>query len=64
GPKTHIQRFRVAPMTGNLREARLRWFGHVIRADNDSFCKIGFNQRASDRKDCPSNDGWTLCTPI
>ncbi|KIH65833.1 hypothetical protein ANCDUO_03844 [Ancylostoma duodenale] len=37
------QRFGVAPMTDKLREARLRWFSHVIRADSDSVCKTGFN---------------------
>ncbi|EYC02196.1 hypothetical protein Y032_0101g3359 [Ancylostoma ceylanicum] len=37
------QRFGVAPMTDELREARLRWYGHVLRADNDSVGRIVFN---------------------
>ncbi|EYC37749.1 hypothetical protein Y032_0768g2191 [Ancylostoma ceylanicum] len=37
------QRFGVAPITDKLRQARLRWYGHVLRADNDSVAKIGFN---------------------
>ncbi|VDO95843.1 unnamed protein product [Heligmosomoides polygyrus] len=26
-----------------LREARLRWYGHVLRANDDTVCKIGLN---------------------
>ncbi|EYC11992.1 hypothetical protein Y032_0048g1550 [Ancylostoma ceylanicum] len=37
------QRFGVAPITDKLREARLRWYGHVLRAESDSVCKFGFN---------------------
>ncbi|EYC18004.1 hypothetical protein Y032_0029g2006 [Ancylostoma ceylanicum] len=37
------QRSGVAPITDKLREARLRWYGHVLRAESDSVCKIGFN---------------------
>ncbi|KIH63339.1 hypothetical protein ANCDUO_06360 [Ancylostoma duodenale] len=37
------QRFGVAPITRKVHEARLRWYGHVLRADNDNFCKIGFD---------------------
>ncbi|EYC33739.1 hypothetical protein Y032_0002g959 [Ancylostoma ceylanicum] len=37
------QRFGVATITDKLREVRLRWYGHVLLADNDSVCKIGFN---------------------
>ncbi|KIH65377.1 hypothetical protein ANCDUO_04303 [Ancylostoma duodenale] len=37
------QPFGVAPITNKLREARPRWFGHVLRADSDSVCKVGFN---------------------
>ncbi|KIH52545.1 hypothetical protein ANCDUO_17354 [Ancylostoma duodenale] len=29
--------------SNKLREARLRWYGHVLRTDNDSICKIGFD---------------------
>ncbi|KIH63706.1 hypothetical protein ANCDUO_05990 [Ancylostoma duodenale] len=37
------QRFGVAPITDRLREARLRWYGQVLLADNESICKIGFD---------------------
>ncbi|EYB99272.1 hypothetical protein Y032_0123g1113 [Ancylostoma ceylanicum] len=37
------QRFGVAPITDKLREARLRWYGHVPCAEGDSVGKIGFN---------------------
>ncbi|EYC25625.1 hypothetical protein Y032_0011g1303 [Ancylostoma ceylanicum] len=37
------QRFGGAPITDKLREARLRWYGHVLRAESGSVCKIGFN---------------------
>ncbi|KIH60530.1 hypothetical protein ANCDUO_09221 [Ancylostoma duodenale] len=37
------QLFGVAPITDKLREAPLRWYGHVLRADNYSVCKIGFD---------------------
>ncbi|EYB85435.1 hypothetical protein Y032_0298g1758 [Ancylostoma ceylanicum] len=37
------QRFGVAPITDKLHEARLRWYGHVLPAESDSSCKIGFN---------------------
>ncbi|KIH64272.1 hypothetical protein ANCDUO_05419 [Ancylostoma duodenale] len=37
------QRFGFAPIMGKLREARLRWFDRVLRADSNSVCKVGFN---------------------
>uniref|UniRef100_A0A183GXA0 FHA domain-containing protein n=1 Tax=Heligmosomoides polygyrus TaxID=6339 RepID=A0A183GXA0_HELPZ len=37
------QRFSVAPIAEKLREARLRWYGHVLRANDDTVCKIGLN---------------------
>ncbi|VDP17072.1 unnamed protein product [Heligmosomoides polygyrus] len=37
------QRFGVVPIDDKLREARLRWYGHVLRANDDSVCKIGLN---------------------
>ncbi|VDO18654.1 unnamed protein product [Heligmosomoides polygyrus] len=30
------QRFGVAPIAEKLREARLRWYGHVLRANDDT----------------------------
>ncbi|VDP08183.1 unnamed protein product [Heligmosomoides polygyrus] len=37
------QRFGVAPISEKLREARLRWYGHVLRANDETVCKIGLN---------------------
>ncbi|VDO98095.1 unnamed protein product [Heligmosomoides polygyrus] len=37
------QRFGVVPIADKLREARLRWYGHVLRANDDTVCKIGLN---------------------
>ncbi|EYC21247.1 hypothetical protein Y032_0020g77 [Ancylostoma ceylanicum] len=36
-------RFGIAIMADKLREARLRWYGHVLRADNAAVCKIALN---------------------
>ncbi|PIO72155.1 hypothetical protein TELCIR_05923 [Teladorsagia circumcincta] len=30
------ERFGVAPVTDKMREARLRWYGHALRADDES----------------------------
>ncbi|VDP23833.1 unnamed protein product [Heligmosomoides polygyrus] len=38
------QRFGVAPTADKLREARLWWYGHVLRADDDTVRKIGLNK--------------------
>nr|CDJ83697.1 endonuclease-reverse transcriptase [Haemonchus contortus] len=35
--------FGVAPIVDKMREARLRWYGHTLRAKNDSAPKIGLN---------------------
>ncbi|VDP37194.1 unnamed protein product [Heligmosomoides polygyrus] len=37
------QRFGVVPIADKLCEARLRWYGHVLRANDDTVCKIGLN---------------------
>ncbi|VDO66057.1 unnamed protein product [Heligmosomoides polygyrus] len=37
------QRFAVAPIADKLREARLRWYGHVLRASIDTVRKSGLN---------------------
>ncbi|KIH56319.1 hypothetical protein ANCDUO_13501 [Ancylostoma duodenale] len=44
------QRFGVSPITEKLREARLRWYGLVLRADNDNICKIGFDLDVSGKR--------------
>ncbi|VDP54547.1 unnamed protein product [Heligmosomoides polygyrus] len=35
------QKFGVAPIADKMREARLRWYGHVLRGKEDSVRKIG-----------------------
>ncbi|VDP02630.1 unnamed protein product [Heligmosomoides polygyrus] len=37
------QRFGVAPIAEKLREARLGWYGHALRANDDTVRKIGLN---------------------
>ena len=36
-------RYGVAPIVEKLRERRLRWYGHAIRANENSLAKIGLN---------------------
>ncbi|PIO63769.1 hypothetical protein TELCIR_14623 [Teladorsagia circumcincta] len=37
------ERFGVAPITDNMREARLRWYGHVLRANDESVRKTALD---------------------
>ncbi|VDO73956.1 unnamed protein product [Heligmosomoides polygyrus] len=37
------QKFGVAPIAEKMREARLRWYGHVLHGKEDSIRKIGLN---------------------
>uniref|UniRef100_A0A183FJ74 ISNCY family transposase n=1 Tax=Heligmosomoides polygyrus TaxID=6339 RepID=A0A183FJ74_HELPZ len=37
------QKFGVAPIADKMREARLRWYGHVLRGKEDSVRKIDRN---------------------
>ncbi|VDO69822.1 unnamed protein product [Heligmosomoides polygyrus] len=37
------QKFGVAPIADKMREAHLRWYGHVLRGEEDSVRKIGLN---------------------
>ncbi|KIH43887.1 hypothetical protein ANCDUO_26100 [Ancylostoma duodenale] len=37
------QRFGVVALADKLREARLRWFGHILCADGEKVCRIGFD---------------------
>ena len=36
-------RYGVTPITRKLREARLRWYGHALRANDNSLAKTGLN---------------------
>uniref|UniRef100_A0A7I4Y4S3 Reverse transcriptase domain-containing protein n=1 Tax=Haemonchus contortus TaxID=6289 RepID=A0A7I4Y4S3_HAECO len=44
------ERFGVAPIVDKMREAGLRWYGHVLRADEGSVRKIGLNLDVSGRR--------------
>ncbi|VDO23226.1 unnamed protein product [Heligmosomoides polygyrus] len=44
------QRFGVTPIVEKLREARLRWYGHVLRASGDTLRKIGLNFEAPGKR--------------
>ncbi|VDP06487.1 unnamed protein product [Heligmosomoides polygyrus] len=37
------QKFGVAPIAEKMREARLRWYGHVLHGKEDSVRKISLN---------------------
>ncbi|EYC36135.1 hypothetical protein Y032_0930g3094 [Ancylostoma ceylanicum] len=37
------ERFGIAPIADKLRETRLRWYGHVLRANEDTVCKVGLD---------------------
>ncbi|VDP00672.1 unnamed protein product [Heligmosomoides polygyrus] len=37
------QKFAFAPIADKMREARLRWYGHVLRGKEDSVRKIDLN---------------------
>ncbi|VDO29240.1 unnamed protein product [Heligmosomoides polygyrus] len=37
------QKFDIAPISDNVREARIRWYGHALCGKEDSVRKIGLN---------------------
>ncbi|VDL76639.1 unnamed protein product [Nippostrongylus brasiliensis] len=58
------ERFGVAPIPDKLREYRLRWYGHVLRASDDTVCKIGLglNIQGTSPSDVRSSAGWIRYT--
>ncbi|VDP06679.1 unnamed protein product [Heligmosomoides polygyrus] len=44
------QKFGVAPIADKMREARLRWYGHVLRGKEDSVRKIGLELEVSGKR--------------
>nr|CDJ86575.1 RNA-directed DNA polymerase (reverse transcriptase) domain containing protein [Haemonchus contortus] len=44
------ERFGIAPIVDKMREARLRWYGHTLRAKNDSVRKISLNLDVSGKR--------------
>ncbi|VDP61185.1 unnamed protein product [Heligmosomoides polygyrus] len=47
---TMRQRFGVVPIADKLREACLRWYPHVLRANDGTVCKIGLNLEVSGKR--------------
>ncbi|EYC43524.1 hypothetical protein Y032_0491g2404 [Ancylostoma ceylanicum] len=37
------ERFGIALIADKIRETRLRWYGHVLRANEDTICKVGLD---------------------
>ncbi|EYB90826.1 hypothetical protein Y032_0213g2275 [Ancylostoma ceylanicum] len=57
--------FGVRAMDDILSEARLRWFGHVLRAEGEEICRTGFELDVPGKqKDERRNNGLALCIPI
>uniref|UniRef100_A0A7I4Z0K6 Transposase n=1 Tax=Haemonchus contortus TaxID=6289 RepID=A0A7I4Z0K6_HAECO len=44
------ERFGVVLTIDKMREARLRWYGHVLRSNDDSTSKIGLNLDVSGKR--------------
>ncbi|VDP08514.1 unnamed protein product [Heligmosomoides polygyrus] len=44
------QKFGVAPIADKMREARLRWYGHVLSGKEDSVSKIGLEFEVSGKR--------------
>ncbi|VDO85168.1 unnamed protein product [Heligmosomoides polygyrus] len=44
------QKFGVVPIADKMREARLRWYGHVLRGKEDSVRKIGLELEVSGKR--------------
>ncbi|VDP50908.1 unnamed protein product [Heligmosomoides polygyrus] len=44
------QKFGVAPIADKMRQARLRWYGHVLRGKEDSVRKVGLNFEVSGKR--------------
>ncbi|EYC20644.1 hypothetical protein Y032_0021g336 [Ancylostoma ceylanicum] len=42
--------FGVAPITAKMREARLRWYGYVLRSDDSSVAKSAMNTTVEGRR--------------
>ncbi|EYB94597.1 hypothetical protein Y032_0170g283 [Ancylostoma ceylanicum] len=43
-------KFVVAPIVAKMREARLRWHGHVLRSDDNSVAKSAMNITVDERR--------------
>ncbi|VDO79606.1 unnamed protein product [Heligmosomoides polygyrus] len=41
------QKFGVTPIADKMREARLRWYGHVLRGKEESVRRIGLELKVS-----------------
>ncbi|EYB98254.1 hypothetical protein Y032_0133g1802 [Ancylostoma ceylanicum] len=59
------ERLGIAAIADKLREIRLRWYGHVLRANEDTICKVGLDLEVPGKrpKGDRSNGGLTHFTP-
>ncbi|EYB99983.1 hypothetical protein Y032_0118g707 [Ancylostoma ceylanicum] len=42
--------FRVAPITAKMREARICWYGHILRSDDSSVAKSAMKTAVEGRR--------------
>ncbi|EYB88975.1 hypothetical protein Y032_0238g3280 [Ancylostoma ceylanicum] len=47
------QRFAIVPTADKLRDSQLRWYGHIFRADDDTICRIAFDEPGKRSKGRP-----------
>ncbi|EYC05072.1 hypothetical protein Y032_0084g1763 [Ancylostoma ceylanicum] len=52
------RRFGIATMADKFREARLRWYGHFLRADTATVCKVVLNQVPGNRPRRQPKQRW------
>ncbi|EYB94782.1 hypothetical protein Y032_0167g124 [Ancylostoma ceylanicum] len=53
------ERFGIVPIADKLRETRLTWYGHVLRPNKDTICKVGLDLEVprNDQKSGRNDDG-------
>ncbi|EYC01521.1 hypothetical protein Y032_0106g3740 [Ancylostoma ceylanicum] len=53
------ERFGIAPIADKLPETQLRWYRHVLRANEDTICKVGLDlEEPGKRAKGRSNQRW------
>ncbi|VDP07376.1 unnamed protein product [Heligmosomoides polygyrus] len=59
------QKFGVTPIADKMREARLRWYGHVLRGKEDSVRKMGLELEVlGKRPRGRPKQRWTTVSPL
>ncbi|EYB86391.1 hypothetical protein Y032_0279g1180 [Ancylostoma ceylanicum] len=56
------ERFGIVPIADKLRETRLRWYGHVLRANEDTACKVGLDLEVPRKRPKGRPKQWWLDT--